>query len=164
MQQLPSWNPLPLLVCLLLLASGSCKINPMEKMKRYHYEESSSRTRDSLTTSKNNSSCSTSETFVIDAFIPHQRSCPKSQASLEEPPGHNWFSRFVERHSNDLDSRYLDCLILDRHQVSSVASFDLTAGEKIEQYGKLPENTYNMDEKGFPLGRTTKAKRVFFER
>jgi hypothetical protein len=34
-------------------------------------------------------------------------------------------------------------------------------GEKIEEYGILPENTYNMDEKGFLLGRITKAKRIF---
>lgn len=34
-------------------------------------------------------------------------------------------------------------------------------GEKIEEYGILPEHTYNMDEKGFLLGRTTKAKRIF---
>jgi len=45
-----------------------------------------------------------------------------------------------------------------------VASFDQyfsIIGEKMEEYQILPENTYNMDEKGFLLGRTTKAKRVF---
>ena len=31
----------------------------------------------------------------------------------------------------------------------------------MEEYDILPENTYNMDEKGFLLGRITKAKRVF---
>jgi hypothetical protein len=80
------------------------------------------------------------------------------------PLGHNWCSRFVERHRSKLDSRYLDSLDLDRHQASSVASFEQyfkIAGAKIEEYGILPENTYDMDEKGFLLGRTTKAKRIF---
>jgi hypothetical protein len=34
---------------------------------------------------------------------------------------------------------------------------------KIEEYSILPENTYNMDEKGFLLRRTTKAKRIFLK-
>jgi hypothetical protein len=54
------------------------------------------------------------------------------------PPGHNWCSRFVERHRSELDSRYLDSLDLDRHQASSVASFEQyfkIAGAKIEEYG-----------------------------
>lgn len=33
--------------------------------------------------------------------------------------------------------------------------------EKMDEYQILPENTYNMDEKGFLIGRITKAKRVF---
>lgn len=32
---------------------------------------------------------------------------------------------------------------------------------KIQQYGILPKNQYNMDEKGFLLGFLTKAKRIF---
>jgi hypothetical protein len=45
-----------------------------------------------------------------------------------------------------------------------VASFEryfLVVGKKVEEYNILPENTYNMDEKGFLLGKITKAKRVF---
>ena len=33
--------------------------------------------------------------------------------------------------------------------------------EKMDEYQILPENTYNMDEKGFLIGRITKARRVF---
>jgi hypothetical protein len=33
----------------------------------------------------------------------------------------------------------------------------------VEEYYILPENTYNMDGKGFLLGRITKAKRVFLK-
>ena len=32
---------------------------------------------------------------------------------------------------------------------------------KINQYEVLPENTYNMDEKGFMIGVIGKSKRVF---
>jgi hypothetical protein len=34
-------------------------------------------------------------------------------------------------------------------------------GKKMDEYQILPENTCNMDEKGFLLGRITKTKRVF---
>jgi hypothetical protein len=43
-----------------------------------------SKNRDSSTISKNNSSYSTSETFVTDAFLLHQQSWPELRASLEE--------------------------------------------------------------------------------
>lgn len=79
-------------------------------------------------------------------------------------PGHNWCSRFVKRHKDELDSWYLNSLDLERHQADSVASFEQyfsTVSAKMEEYQILPENTYNMDEKGFLLGRITKAKRVF---
>lgn len=79
-------------------------------------------------------------------------------------PGHNWCSRFVERHKDELDSRYLNNLDLERHQADSVASFEQyfsIIGKKMDEYQILPENTYNMDEKGFLLGRITKSKRVF---
>ena len=79
-------------------------------------------------------------------------------------PGHNWCSRFVQRHNSELDSRYLDNLDLDRHKSDFATSFEKyfsIVGTKMEEYSILPENTYNMDEKGFLLGRITKAKRVF---
>jgi hypothetical protein len=79
-------------------------------------------------------------------------------------PGHNWCSRFVERHGDELDSRSLNSLDLERQQADSVTSFERyfpIIGDKIEEYGILPENTYNMDEKGFLLGRIIKARRIF---
>ncbi|KAF4547232.1 Hypothetical protein D9617_51g088960 [Elsinoe fawcettii] len=79
-------------------------------------------------------------------------------------PGHNWYSRFVERHKDELDSRYLNNLNLERYQADSVASFEhyfSIVAKKMDEYQILPEKTDNMDEKGFLLGRITKSKRVF---
>jgi hypothetical protein len=69
-------------------------------------------------------------------------------------PGYNWCSRFVEKHGDELDSRFLNSLDLERHQAVSVTSFERyfsTIGDKVKEYGILPENTYNMDERGFFL-------------
>lgn len=79
-------------------------------------------------------------------------------------PGHNWCSRFVQRHKSEVDSRYPDNLDLNRHKLDSAISFERcfsVLGDKMEEYSILPENTYNMDEKGFLFGRITKVKRVF---
>ena len=79
-------------------------------------------------------------------------------------PGGKWCSRFVQRHRDALDSRYLNSLDLERHQADSVTSYERyfsTIREKMDEYQILPENTYNMDEKGFLIGRITKARRVF---
>ena len=80
------------------------------------------------------------------------------------PPGNNWSSRFVERHKAELDSNYLNNLDLERHQADSVASFEqyfAIIQRKIDEYQIQPSNTYNMDEKGFLIGKLTKVKRIF---
>ena len=79
-------------------------------------------------------------------------------------PGSHWCTRFVERHKVILDSRYLNNLDLERHDAESLSSFQQyfdVVEKKIQEYGILPENIYNMDERGFLLGRVVKAKRVF---
>ena len=51
--------------------------------------------------------------------------------------GKNWFPRFVNRHKDELDSRYLNSLDLERHQADSVASFEQyysIIGKKMEEY------------------------------
>ena len=71
-------------------------------------------------------------------------------------PGSNWCSRFVERHKAELDSRYLNSLDLERHQADSVAKYEQyfdTVISKIREYEIRPEDCYNMDEKGFLIGR-----------
>jgi hypothetical protein len=79
-------------------------------------------------------------------------------------PGHCWVSRFVRRHRSELESAYLNNLDLDRHQADSAHSFQVyfdTVNQKIQQYQISEDNIYNMDEKGFLLGRLNKVRRIF---
>lgn len=81
-----------------------------------------------------------------------------------ERPSKNWSSRFVARRRAELDARYLNTLELARHKADTEASYERyfsVMGEKIRRYDISPENMYNMDEKGFLLGKLQKTKRVF---
>lgn len=87
-----------------------------------------------------------------------------AQELCNKAPSKNWATRFVARHKDQLDARYLNTLDLARHKADSRASyeyyFDILSA-RIEEYDILPENTYNMDENGFLIGRLQKTQRVF---
>lgn len=71
-------------------------------------------------------------------------------------PSKNWCSRFVSRHKDSLDSRYLNTFDFSRHEADTRASYRQyfeIVGKKIVEYGITAENTYNMDEKGFMMGQ-----------
>ena len=79
-------------------------------------------------------------------------------------PSKNWCKRFVVRHKDELDSRYLNTLDLARHKADTRASYSQyfeIIGQKIEQYNITANNVYNMDEKGFMIGQMQKLYRVF---
>jgi hypothetical protein len=79
-------------------------------------------------------------------------------------PGHCWVSRFVNRHRSELEAAYLYNRDLDRHRADSVRSYEVyfnTVNQKIQQYQISEDNIYNMDEKGFLLGRLNKVRRIF---
>jgi hypothetical protein len=86
MQRLLSYNPLPLSMYLLLRASMVSRDQLFGEDRRVSLraEAKLSKNRDSSTISKNNSSYSISETFVIDAFLLHQQLWLELRASLEE--------------------------------------------------------------------------------
>jgi len=70
----------------------------------------------------------------------------------------------VNRHRSELDSTYLNNLDLERHHADSVYSYKVfynTVNQKIQQYQISEDNIYNMDEKGFLLGRLNKGRRIF---
>jgi transposase-like protein len=94
---------------------------------------------------------------------------PKILASIAgeicgKKPSKNWAARFVARHRAQLDARFLNTLDLARHKADSRASyehyFDVLSAI-IKNYDILPESMYNMDEKGFLIGRLQKTQRVF---
>ncbi|EED23179.1 conserved hypothetical protein [Talaromyces stipitatus ATCC 10500] len=82
-------------------------------------------------------------------------------------PGKNWASRWLKAHSDKVISRYSTGLDSDRKKADSAYKYALyfeLIGRKIRQYNLGPEQIYNMDEKGFMLGVSTKRKRIFTRR
>jgi len=82
-------------------------------------------------------------------------------------PGKNWATRWLKAHSDKVISRFSTGLDVDRKRADSALKYALyfaLIGRKIEQYNLGPEQIYNMDEKGFMLGVTTKRKRIFTRR
>jgi hypothetical protein len=82
-------------------------------------------------------------------------------------PGKNWASRWKKAHSDKVISIYSRGLDMERKKADSAYKYALyfaLIGRKIEQYNLSPEQIYNMDEKGFMLGVTTKRQRIFTRR
>jgi hypothetical protein len=76
----------------------------------------------------------------------------------------SWVSQFLRRHPNHLISRYSKGMSKLRHKADSGAKYSLyfkLLHEKIEVYNVEPTHIFNMDEKGFQLGRVGRTKRVF---
>jgi hypothetical protein len=76
----------------------------------------------------------------------------------------SWSSRFVARHKHRLDTRYLNTINLARHKADSKSSYEAyftIIGQKVEEYRISADNIYNMDEKGFLVGKLQKTRRVF---
>jgi hypothetical protein len=87
-----------------------------------------------------------------------------AQELCGKTPSKNWATRFVARHKDQLDARYLNTLDLARHKTDSRVSYEYyfdILSPRIKKYDVLPENIYNMDEKGFLIGRLHKTQRVF---
>jgi len=84
-----------------------------------------------------------------------------------QQPGPHWVSRWLKAHQNELKSGYLTPIDSARKKADSAyyyaLYFELIA-RKIQQYQILPENTYNMDEKGFLIGFLQKSKCIFSKR
>lgn len=76
----------------------------------------------------------------------------------------SWSSRFVARHKHRLDARYLNTIDLARHRADSRSNYEAyfaIIGQKVEEYKISADNIYNMDEKGFLIGKLQKTRRVF---
>ncbi|RYO12746.1 hypothetical protein AA0111_g12465 [Alternaria arborescens] len=75
-----------------------------------------------------------------------------------------WVSRFLQRHPNHLISGYSKGMSKLRCNADSGAKYSLyfkLLVEKVEEYNVQPSHIFNMDEKGFQLGRIGRTKRIF---
>ena len=101
--------------------------------------------------------------------IPPTREIIQNFASsvAQEPVSNSWVTRFISNYSIHLISQYSTGMDADRHHADSYAKYKLyfdLLQLKIAQYKVDPEHTYNMDEKGFMIGVTTRTKHVFSRR
>jgi hypothetical protein len=75
-----------------------------------------------------------------------------------------WVTRFLNRNHDHLISKWTTGIDRLRHKADSwykyMKYFELLHA-KMKEYHILPDNTYNMDEKGFMIGATGRSKRVF---
>jgi hypothetical protein len=75
-----------------------------------------------------------------------------------------WVTRFINRHPDHLISRYSKGMTRQRHQADLGSKYSLyfkLLHQKIEEYNVQPHHMFNMDEKGFQLGRVGRTKRIF---
>jgi hypothetical protein len=90
-----------------------------------------------------------------------------ASAVVQEPVSESWVTRFISKYSIDLISQYSTGMDADRHNADSYAKYELYFNllqQKITQYKVDAEHTYNMDEKGFMIGVTSRTKHVFSKR
>lgn len=85
-------------------------------------------------------------------------------AGLE--PSRRWPGQFVQQWKDELGSGYMDRLEAQRVKADVKASYEdyFTAlGGKFEAHDIKPGNIYNIDEKGFMVGWSSKQHQVFLK-
>jgi hypothetical protein len=98
--------------------------------------------------------------------LPPTRAMMRNFASqiAQREVGVHWVDRFVQRHPDELISKWSTSIDNNRHKADSEKKYSLyfdLMREKITQYHVEPRHTYNMDEKGFMLGAVGRTKRIF---
>ena len=106
---------------------------------------------------------------LIERHIPPTRQMIQNFASaiVQEPVGDSWVTRFINRYSIQLISRWTVGMDSNRHKADSEDKYKLyfkLLHSKIKEYNIEPRHTYNMDKKGFLIGITSRSKRVFSRR
>lgn len=82
----------------------------------------------------------------------------------KERVSESWVTRFINRHSIHLISRWAAGMDSNCHEADSEDKYKLyfdLLRDKIKAYSIEPRHTYNMDEKGFLTGVIGRLKRVF---
>lgn len=83
---------------------------------------------------------------------------------VKKEPRKDWVAGFLKRHVDKLELRYLQPLDKERKKAENyydIEMFYQAVQQKVEQYGVLAENTYNVDKKGLMIGFMQKSKRIF---
>ncbi|RYN73047.1 hypothetical protein AA0120_g12656 [Alternaria tenuissima] len=87
-----------------------------------------------------------------------------ASAVAKQEVSESWVTRFLHRHSDQLTTKWSAGLDRQRHEADSkerYESYFALLHSKMREYNLDERNTYNMDEKGFFTGITTRSKRVF---
>jgi hypothetical protein len=90
-----------------------------------------------------------------------------ASAVAREPVSESWVTRFINKYSIHLISQYSTGMDSNRHNADSYTKYELYFNllqRKIAEYKVDAEHTYNMDEKGFMIGVTSRTKHVFSRR
>jgi hypothetical protein len=106
---------------------------------------------------------------LTERRLPPKRTMIQQFASqlAGKPVSESWVSRYLRRHPNHLISRSGKAMAKERTKADSGAKYNLyfkLLHEKIEEYNIQPIHIFNMDEKGFQLGRVGNTKRIFSRR
>jgi hypothetical protein len=90
-----------------------------------------------------------------------------ASAVAQEPVSDSWVTRFINRHVIHLIAQYLTGMDANYDNADSFTKhklyFDLLQA-KTNEYNVEAEHTYNLDEKGFIIVVTSRAKDVFSRR
>ena len=106
---------------------------------------------------------------LTEAHLPPTREMVQNFASdiAGKRVSMSWVDRMIHRRSDELTPQWSTSMDRQRHAADSHDKyqkyFDLLS-EKIKFYDVEPENTYNMDEKGFMIGAIGRQKRIFSKR
>jgi hypothetical protein len=85
-------------------------------------------------------------------------------AVAQEEVGTRWVSLFLARNKPNLTSQWTTGMDRNRLMADTKGRYNLyfhLLHSKMSEYNFEAENTYNMDEKGFLIGITTRSERVF---
>ena len=75
----------------------------------------------------------------------------------------SWVTRFLHRHADEITTKWSAGIDRVRHQADSKHKYELYFNllhSKMREYAVEERNTYNMDEKGFFVGITSRTKRI----
>jgi hypothetical protein len=90
-----------------------------------------------------------------------------ASAVAQEPVSESWVTRFINKYTIHLISQYSTGMDSNRHNADSYTKYELYFNllqRKIAEYNVDAEHTYNMDEKGFMIGVTSRTNHVFSRR